>query len=479
MAQIIDSQSQFTNVFVKENVRSNLFLHLVVTPNPDLNVAGLSKTEDLSFLYVFNLDTHKDYVINFNHYDGLFKLSIKEVENAINTRFVDGNLFVSDKKSFTHLLNLNNLIDINVLLFLGYIDSAISSEISIRSIEELYYQSLPQRFSNHHKIKNLNSVIPLAVHTRILNEQARMISNLNLSVIINSKENKAFKAINNTMIQNFKQLESAGLKIDKELFIKHFDKKHVTFKKQNPNFVYTKYNLFTSTGRPSNCFANINYAALKKDDDSRSAFVSRYHPNGFLFLADYTAYHPRLISKLINYGKELPENVYEYLGKAMFNKTELTPEELRTAKTSTFSALYGYIPDSYLHVEFFNKTKQYIDLQWNKFMQDGYVETPVYQRHITANKNIQDPNPNKVFNYILQAYETERNNEILTELFSFLEPFKTKPILYIYDSLLFDVPSDEETIVLPEIVNIMQQDNCYTKLYRGTNYNNLELFKLK
>ena len=52
---------------------------------------------------------------------------------------------------------------------------------------------------------------------------------------------------------------------------------------------YTQYNLFTSTGRPSNTFNGINYAALNKEDGSRNRFISRFE-NGMLVEFDFDAY---------------------------------------------------------------------------------------------------------------------------------------------------------------------------------------------
>ena len=369
------------------------------------------------------------------------------------------------------LSDIENLVDLNALVF-----SAGNTSVSIETYEEFQQQTLARRFTDR-EIKNSSSIVPLAIHTSMLHAYALnkilpAIETLDLSIISTG----GFVKLNNCMIENFARLESSGMKIDREVFDRHFsNKKQAVFKNSTHSFVYTRYNLFTSTGRPSNSFANINYAALKKDDNSREAFISRYKSDGFLFLADYSAYHPRLISKLIKYDN-FPENAYLYIGQNIYGKQSLTDEELKTAKTATFSALYGYIPDEYLHVEFFRQTKQYIDLQWNSYNCNSYVDTPVYKRKITGN-NIQDPNPNKLFNYILQAYETERNNEILSKLFVFLKSYKTRPILYIYDSLLFDVPNEEASI-LKSIADIMQVDNFYMKFYRGSNYNNLSRFEI-
>ena len=39
--------------------------------------------------------------------------------------------------------------------------------------------------------------------------------------------------------------------------------------RQQDGMFYSEYNLFTSTGRPSNRFGGINFAALNKKDGSR------------------------------------------------------------------------------------------------------------------------------------------------------------------------------------------------------------------
>jgi DNA polymerase I-like protein with 3'-5' exonuclease and polymerase domains len=141
-------------------------------------------------------------------------------------------------------------------------------------------------------------------------------------------------------------------------------------------------------------------------------------------MIDYSAYHPRLIAQLVNYN--LPEDVYTYLGKYYFNKEILSDEELKAAKTTTFQLLYGNIPEKYSNIPFFVKIKEYIEHRWNHFTNHGYVETPIFKRRITPN-NINDPNPNKLFNYILQASETEFNASVLKELIAYLKNHATKP----------------------------------------------------
>jgi hypothetical protein len=101
------------------------------------------------------------------------------------------------------------------------------------------------------------------------------------------------------------------------------------------------------------------------------------------------------------------------------------------------------------------------------------VETPIFKRKITEH-HIKEPNPNKLFNYILQATETEIAIPVIRELNKFLRKRKTKAVLYTYDSVLFDFCRFDEKDTLSGIVNIMRKDNRFPiKLYVGDSYASL------
>ena len=91
----------------------------------------------------------------------------------------------------------------------------------------------------------------------------------------------------------FGYIEQSGLKIDPN-YKDIFEDYNIT----NDNFVFTEYNLMTSTLRPSNRHGGVNFAALKKDDGSRKAFISRFD-DGELISCDFEAYHPRLLMDLV------------------------------------------------------------------------------------------------------------------------------------------------------------------------------------
>lgn len=418
-----------------------------------------SVADELCAVFIKSVVDGRDYTISINHPDGVWNISKYRLIEDLNK--FRANRWTFDKKKTLHFLSIDNLKDIHVY------DYMECGEV----VDTTQYQPNVYSFYKHMygKYSDLNCVIPLTMH-------AASFENLSDSALERVRKlqiDQIFNRFNTDIVESFQSIETNGLKIDANLFQQHFGHKECKVKN---DFVYTEYNLFTSTGRPSNRFGNINYAALKKDDGCRSAFVSRYGQDGYLFMIDYSAYHPRLIAQLVRYN--LPEDVYNYLGKYYFNKEILTDEELKAAKTTTFQLLYGNIPEKYAHIPFFIKIKEYIEHRWNHFINHGYVETPIYKRRITPN-NISEPNPNKLFNYILQATETECNTAVLKDLISYLKNLLTKPILYTYDSVLFDVSNQDGVDVLKQVKNIMSPSNIFpVKCYKGNNYNEMQLISI-
>jgi DNA polymerase I-like protein with 3'-5' exonuclease and polymerase domains len=415
--------------------------------------------DELCAVFIKSITDGRDFVLSVNHPDGVWNIDKNRLINDLNK--LNTNIWTFDKKKTLHFLPVLKMKDIQVY------DYMENGEI----VDVTQYQSKVYSFYNHMygKYSDLNCVIPLSIHV----ESFENLADSALERIRNLQTDQIFNRFNSEIVECFQSIESNGLKVDELGFQQHFGHKECKIKN---DYVHTEYNLFTSTGRPSNRFGNINYAALKKDDGCRSAFVSRYGEDGYLFMIDYSAYHPRLIAQLVRY--DLPDDVYNYLGKYYFNKETLTDEELKAAKTTTFQLLYGNIPEKYAHVPYFIKIKEYIEHRWNHFSTHGYVETPIYKRRITPN-NISEPNPNKLFNYILQATETEYNTAVLRDLVVHLKHRLTKPILYTYDSVLFDVSNQDGIDVLKQIKNIMSPNNILpVKCYKGKNYNEMQLISI-
>ena len=281
------------------------------------------------------------------------------------------------------------------------------------------------------------------------------------------KRGDSYKNLNGIITETLTDIEKNGLHINEELFEFHFLNKA---EKPKNEFVFTSYNIFTSTGRPSNTYNGINYAALNKENGCRSVFDSRFGKDGMLIMMDYSAYHPHIIANLINFKLDLSTNFYDFIGQQYFNVNKCDDDLIKKSKNLTFVNLYGGVRDEYKHILYFQKMDEYINHRWNFFKTNEYVETPIFKRRITK-KHISDASPNKLFNYILQASETEFSMRSINTINQFLKKKSSKVILYTYDSILLDCCKDDGIKTIKEIKEIMVDNHFPVKCYAGKNYN--------
>jgi len=271
-----------------------------------------------------------------------------------------------------------------------------------------------------------------------------------------------FRRYNGDMLETFFRLERHGTCVDPDVFEERFGSLDVL---DDDNLVYSRYNFYTSTGRPSNANHGVNYAAL--DPDEREAIVSRFD-DGVLLNVDYDGFHLRLVSHLIDY--DAPEtSFHQHLGRLYFDKEELTDEEYEESKELTFRLIYNPwgMPDEVLELDFFRGVKELTERIWSVYKKYGLISTPLYRRQITATK-IDDFNPAKAFNYTIQAYETEYNTERMKRMFDRLSDMKSVPSLYTYDSILFDCARSEVDEVESIAKEVMSDDTMKIKTSRGS-----------
>jgi DNA polymerase I-like protein with 3'-5' exonuclease and polymerase domains len=283
---------------------------------------------------------------------------------------------------------------------------------------------------------------------------------------MNVELTESYKQFNNIYPEVFATIETAGLQVNETFRMPEIVK---------DGFVYSQYNYHTTTGRPSNAYRGFNYAAMNKEDGTRSAFCSRYEA-GALVEMDFDSYHVRLIAKLIGYA--LPtSSIHDYLGQFYFGVTELTEEQRGESKQITFRLLYGGIDSEFLSIPFFQQVNTFIYDLWRKWKSKHYVETPVLKRRLTADA-LKNMTANKLFNYYLQATETEVSVQKLHQVLNLIQTHKTTMILYTYDSVLFDVPLTEAKTILPEIKTILEQGNFPVKCKVGNIYDKMKTISL-
>jgi hypothetical protein len=86
---------------------------------------------------------------------------------------------------------------------------------------------------------------------------------------------------------------------------------------------------------------------------------------------------------------------------------------------------------------------------------------------------IENPNPTKIFNYIIQSCETSTNVKILLNILDYLKDKQTKLVLYTYDAVLFDYSESDGAELLQEIKKIMKYP---VKTKKGINYKAMESY---
>lgn len=262
------------------------------------------------------------------------------------------------------------------------------------------------------------------------------------------------------------QIESNGIQVDKQYFTALYGAPINLIQDK----VYTKYNFFTTTGRPSNRFGGINFAALNKQDDTRKSFVSRFQ-NGKLVELDFKAYHPHIIAYLCGYDFA-DQDVYEHLAHYYFDTATPTTEQISQAKELTFNQMYGGINKKYLHIPYFAKAKEYTTTLYKLYREQGYVESTISGRRfwVVDDGDITDA---KLFNYYIQMTETELNGLYLNKLLSCIDTHFAVPILYTYDAVVFDCKSEYIDNLVCKIIASTTKDFPIT-VKLGDNYKEMK-----
>jgi len=406
-------------------------------------------TDNISVIYVYVINLDDEVMIVFNHTEGL------SLPESLLRKFPKNNkLFVYGKKRFKQFLDQTNIIDINMVEYF----------YKNQSIEDDFETSAHEFFTkNFNTFNNLNSIIPIVKHI----EKSQAIAHRFLDVYDSFNESASFIKYNELILDSLFQIEQSGLFVDSNQFKQKFNNST-----SYDNLVYSEYNVYTTTGRPSNRFGGINFAALNKDNGQRSAFVSRFKENGFMLSFDYDAYHLRLLAELIDY--QFPDSsVHEHLGKFYFQKEKLTSDEYSESKSISFKQLYGGISEEYLNIEFFAKVHEYTQLLWTQYKQNGFIETPMFERKLFKSFH-SEMNAAKLLNYLLQSYETERNMAVIHNILLRIQSFKSKLILYTYDSFLWDFNKHDGAELIKIIKTELEQGGKFpVKIEIGANYSNM------
>ena len=379
-------------------------------------------TNGLSFLYV--RFSNLDFILPFNHND-CEKLEI-DLSTSNQTKWI------WNKKGFLQTdIKVNNLKDVQTSLFFEKFQ-LYNIQSKLEGLTNFYYR-LGIR-------DGLGKSIPIMKWGEVLE-----------GIVDEWDINDTNLWVDDTMIPILSDIERKGIQVDRGKFFDRWpdNRKSLWF-----SHTFTEYNPYTITSRPSNRHLGINYGALNKTDGSRDVFVPK---KGKLFLQfDYDAYHVRIIGKLIKY--DLPDtSVHQWLA-------DQYGCDYGESKGRTFRILYGGVSDEDRKIPFFDKVDKFISKMQNEAVRNGYLQTPKGRK--IPLEWIEKPNSQKFFNYILQATETEFNIEVLSKLKKLQLPL---PILYTYDSFLFEFDDSEvETIKL--VKSVLESYGFPVKADWGSDY---------
>jgi hypothetical protein len=393
------------------------------------------KLSPLSLVYVRDLTDHKGYILCIDHNESFSLQGTLEWLLGNTDR-----MFVLNKKeALYHFPYPDKLFDIN---FIQYPD--LTGVFT--PCHTFYYRQ-------HTASPIVNKLIPISKHY----EECENIFDVVLPIIQQYRADNAVYAFNNgPLTRVFHTIESNGIKVDKQCFIDCYGKDLLY-----PQFnlhkgkIYSQYNLYTLTGRPSNTYNSINFAALNKNDGERLCYIPA---NDKFVEFDMQGYHPRIIGDMIdfNFGDR---NTYELLG-------ELLDVSTQEAKELTFKQMYGGVWAEYRDQPFFRDIVTLTDGIWDAYQYTGRYAT--MNRVFTLDKEMTQ---SKLLNYIIQSYETSNNVAMLDNILNYLKDKKTKLVLYTYDAFLFDYSKEDGKQLLTDIKDMIHYP---INVKQGKSYHGLE-----
>ena len=419
---LIENTEQLSTFYYQEFKRA----FVEVIPFNDLVHPALNK---VSLVYIKPLTNgdEKGYMICIDHSEAL-NVQIKHVNQVLKSF---NEIYVRDKKTFLYYFQLKSSLDISHTLP-TYIHPTTQ-------VHTHFYNTYSSRL-------DINRIIPIVKHYQRCEEIFEQVKDHCRVLVSNT---------NDVLAYSFLFIEKNGIKIDETLFKQYFKPTNESFSIKDGK-IYTQYNLHTTTGRPSNSFNGVNFAALNKDNGCRQAFIPEH--DRFMEI-DISAYHPNIVAQLVEYKFDKP--IYEAFA-------EYAGVEVKQAKELMFKQLYGGIYTEYKQWEFFIKVQEYIDKIWEHFEARGWVMVPNSSKYFYRDR-LGDMNPQKLFNYFLQNLETVNNSRIIRDIIKVLRGKNTKLVLYTYDAFLFDLDNTEEDII-NDLKEIFSSRGLQIKYKYGTDY---------
>lgn len=389
---------------------------------------------------IYYNDFEKGYILPLKHSEA-FSLELLDILEFLKNK---DKIYLLDSKWHSYFLPLPNIVDVNQTMLdqMGKLqDNDCFTPLHLDFYNKFKYQ------------EEVNSIIPISKHY----ERCECLFEA-IKPFIEKEQDLAWK---NEFHSAYKWVEENGIKIDEKLFDKYFEPNWKA-RSVRDGRIYTYYNLYNITSRPTNAYNGINFLAFNKDNGSRRAFI----PQNDVFVEfDFDGYHLRLIANMIGLSITSEESAHVILGRQYFNKDELTAEEYEESKKITFRQLYNGIEPEYKNIELFGNVDELIQAAWSEYKRQGFLLLP-NNRKI----KIENATPQKLFNYYVQCLETVNNIKKLSKLKNLLKNKKSKVVLVVYDSILVDFNKLDGRETLDSIKQVLEEDGYKVKVRVGSNY---------
>jgi hypothetical protein len=432
---IVESEEQLARLKQKTG---RCFIHLI--PGSD-NYHPLLTSPSL--LYIRPVSDQKGYIVVLDHSEGI---SVRNIDlNQLLCNFSE--IYCLDGKTHAYFIDLP-LYDINYWL-LENREKPRETKGDTLLIRELY-----NRVGTVYK--SVNRVVPIGkIYEYWEGVYSSLIPSLDKIQDWDYTFYREYEEV-------YREVERQGLKIDTS-FIPETKTEYPDYFIEGEK-VYTRYNLYNSTCRPTNSFNGVNFLALEKESPARRSII----PALDCFLEfDFDAYHLRLIADLIGFKFPSSETeIHRYLGKYYFGKENLTEEEYAIAKQVTFKNIYGGIEKEYLTIPFYLAIDQYQKSLGGR-----------QSLKLPTGKTLHDPkleNPLIGFNYLVQNLETKTNVRILKKIQNLLTNFESKLVLVVYDSFLLDFSFADGSNLIKPMVRLLAEEGYPVKIKYGSNYADLK-----
>lgn len=242
-------------------------------------------------------------------------------------------------------------------------------------------------------------------------------------------------------------IESSGICIDSKKLEEYFPE---ALKEVEDGRIYSRLNPYTITGRITQGTRFINLNSLSKTTGERSCIVA--DKQRVLMMMDFISFHPRILAnEVLNYQLELDFYSHEF--------PSLSKE---SAKKSIFNILYGE-HDINTESVFLNKV-----IEFKKSLTSTFI-SPITGRTL----NMGNLEEYKRMAHVMQFLESEITMSIFDKIFKKIRLQLSRPVLYSYDSIVFDSTLHGQD----EILSCMKEiDEKYpVRFYKGLNYHDMKL----